>query len=123
MIRAFCHNCGADIVRDQPIVLNDFTMIGEHHPLFFGGAEIKLTAMERAVAWSLLKAFPDVVRTAAMLARMGFDGDCDHVVTVVVSKIKAKLRAAGVVGEHIVNVRGIGYRWHIPGYEHALVQS
>jgi DNA-binding response OmpR family regulator len=106
---AFCPHCGADIRLDQPICLNDFSMFGDGYPLYYQQQPIILTSAQSAICWSLLKAFPRMVRRDALINRMGSDS-LSNAVEVQVSRIRDKLRQLGVPNP-IETVQGKGYRW------------
>jgi DNA-binding response OmpR family regulator len=89
-----CPGCGRDLVADQPVILNGFSMLSESSPLYFNGKAIRLTGSERVVVWSMMKAFPMPVTHQAMLNRLDSDAE-GNVIDVYCSRIRAKLRAVG----------------------------
>lgn len=113
-VRPFCHRCGADLLRDVPVVINDFSMLGPGHPLCFCGNAIKLTPAESSVCWSLLKAYPDSVAIDVLLDRFDSEGGPDAI-RVLISRIRRKMRLANI-DNPIETVTGFtarerGYRW------------
>lgn len=111
MTPAFCPHCGSDIKMDEPIILNDFSMYGDGYPLCYQGEAIKMTPGQRAVCWSLLKAFPRTVTRDALLLRSGSDSE-SNCIEVMVSRIRAALKARGIANP-IESVWGQGYRWTV----------
>jgi DNA-binding response OmpR family regulator len=105
----FCHNCGADISLDEPIRIDDFSMIGDGYPLLYKGQVVKLTLGERLIVWSLLKAYPDHVKRSTLLDRLDSEGG-DNLVSVMLVRIRAALARAGAPSA-IETLRGQGIRW------------
>lgn len=89
-----CPHCGCDLAADQPIILNDFSMLSSMSPLHYRGNPIKLTYSERTVVWAMLKAFPKPVTHDALLNRLDSEAE-GNVIDVYASRIRTKLRAAG----------------------------
>jgi DNA-binding response OmpR family regulator len=89
-----CLGCGRDLVPDQPIIINDFSMLSAMSPLYYRGNPIKLTFSERTVVWTMLKAFPHPVSHEVMLNRLDSEAE-GNVIDVYVSRVRGKLRAAG----------------------------
>lgn len=89
-----CPGCGRDLVPDQPVIINDFSMMSEMSPLYYRGRPIKLTGSERTVLWAMLKAFPAPVSHEAILNRLDSEAE-GNVVDVYASRIRAKLRVVG----------------------------
>lgn len=108
---AFCPHCGSDLKADAPIMLNEFSMFGDGYPLCYNGKPVKLTPTENALIWTLLKAYPNTVRADAMLNRIGSEGNY-NTVTVLISRIRRKLKAAAVPN-HIETMWGTGVRWSV----------
>lgn len=105
----FCHNCGADVTLDEPIRIDDFSMVGDAFPFCYRGEPLNLTAGERTVIWSLMKAYPDHVTKPTLLDRIGSDG-MNNLIQVLVCRIRAKLREIGAP-DPIETVHNRGYRW------------
>jgi DNA-binding response OmpR family regulator len=111
IVPAFCPHCGSDIRSDEPILLNDFSMYGDGYPLVYRGKPVHLTPGQSALCWSLLKAYPSIVRANTLILRMG--SDCEsNVIDVVISRIRAKLRMISAPNP-IETIRGRGYRWSL----------
>jgi DNA-binding response OmpR family regulator len=108
---AFCPCCGTDIRCDQPIILNEFSMLGDGAPLLYKRKPIPMTPMQSALCWSLLKAFPAIVRNDVLLMRVGSEAE-SNAIDVQLSRIRAKLRARNIPNP-IENVWGKGYRWSV----------
>lgn len=89
-----CPGCGRDLIPDQPVILNRFSMLSSCSPLYFDGKPIHLTASERTVAWAMMKAFPQPVTHEAILNRLDSEAE-GNVIDVYCSRIRSKLRAAG----------------------------
>lgn len=94
MTKPFCPHCGYDLHFDAPIILNDYSMLGQYAPFCYLGNSIQLTGFERSLCWSLMKAYPHPVRLGVLLDRMGSDG-IDNTVNVFVCRIRKKLKAVG----------------------------
>lgn len=92
MSHPFCPGCGRDLMIDQPIILNDFAMMGPMSPLTFKGTTIKLTTAERNLIWTLMKACPRPVRFDVILDRIDSES-VGNVIDVYMSRIRKKLRA------------------------------
>jgi DNA-binding response OmpR family regulator len=89
-----CPGCGRDLVPDQPIIINDFSMLSAVSPLFYRGRPIKLTFSERTVVWAMMKAFPQPVTHEVILNRLDSEAE-GNVIDVYCSRVRAKLRDAG----------------------------
>lgn len=112
MTRPFCPHCGCDISIDQPVIINDFSMMSSSAQFLYRGNPIKLTPAERSICWSLMKAFPEPVKLDVLLERMDSDGEY-NTVSVLVHRIRKKLAEAGA-NDPIVPDRSYGkraYRW------------
>ncbi len=118
--RAFCRNCGADIVIDEQICIDEFSMLGDAYPLCYRGQPIKLTHGERTVAWSLLKAYPEHVRRTTLLDRLDSES-ANNILQVIICRIRHKLTEVGAPNA-IETVWGAGYRWK-PGGGHAVAEK
>lgn len=94
MTEPFCPHCGCDLMKDQPIILNDFAMMGPMSPLTYKGDTIKLATAERNLVWTLMKACPRPVRFDVILARIDSESE-GNVIDVYMSRIRTKLRAIG----------------------------
>jgi DNA-binding response OmpR family regulator len=90
----FCPHCGFDLVQDAPILLGDFAMMSSISPLQWQGHSIKLTAAERNLMWTLMKAAPRPVRFDVILDRIGSESE-GNVIDVYMSRIRKKLRDLG----------------------------
>jgi DNA-binding response OmpR family regulator len=88
-----CPGCGRDLIPDQPIIINDFSMLSAMSPLYFKGNPIKLTFSERTIVWSMMKAFPQPVTHEVLLNRLDSEAE-GNVIDVYASRIRKKLRAA-----------------------------
>lgn len=110
-LRHFCPNCGWNVDRDSPVIINDFSMAAEGRPLLYKGKRVPLTPSEERVCWSLLKAYPDHVKLDTLAIRCGSQGYSDTI-KVYVCRIRRKLRALGCANA-IDNIWGRGYRWHV----------
>jgi DNA-binding winged helix-turn-helix (wHTH) protein len=75
----FCPCCGYDLVVNQPILLNDFSMMSPISPLTYRGEPIHLPPMQREICWSLMKACPDPVASTVVLDRVGSEGSHENV--------------------------------------------
>lgn len=89
-----CPQCGYDLIIDQPVIINNFSMLGAHAPLSYKGQPIKLTGAERSLCWTLMKAFPRAVRRDVILDRMGSEA-LYEVIDVHLCRIRKKLRSIG----------------------------
>jgi DNA-binding response OmpR family regulator len=108
-LAAFCPHCGSDIRLDAPIVLNEFSMFGDGYPLCYKGKPIHLTPAQSAICWTLLKAFPHVVKRDTLLIRIGSDAN-SNVVDVQLTRIRSKLASLDVPCP-LETVHSRGYRW------------
>jgi DNA-binding response OmpR family regulator len=112
MLHHFCPNCGWDVARDQPILINNFSMFGDGHPLHYMGKQIKLTPGESAICWSLMKCYPNFVSPDTLLIRSNSDADTRNTISVLIHRIRRKI--IGVAGvDPIENIRGRGYQWNV----------
>ena len=107
--RSFCPRCGADICLDEPIRIDDFSMIGDGYPLVWRGHLIQLTRGERIVVWSRLNAYPDHVSKPVLLDRLDSEG-MNNTISVMISRIRGRLRAVGAP-DAIETIWGKGHRW------------
>lgn len=89
-----CPGCGRNLVADQPIILNDFSMLSDMSPLYYRGTRIKLTGSERTLVWTLMKAFPHTVSHDAIINRLDSEAE-GNIIDVYASRIRVKLRAIG----------------------------
>lgn len=89
-----CPGCGRDLVADQPVIINDFSMLNANSPLFWNGKPIKLAFSERTLVWAMMKAFPSSVTHDALLNRLDSEAE-GNVIDVYASRLRAKLRAVG----------------------------
>jgi DNA-binding response OmpR family regulator len=89
-----CPHCGFDIALDQPVVLNEFSMLSSMSPLYWNGQAIKLTGSERTLVWALMKAFPQPVSHDALINRLDSEAE-GNVIDVYASRVRAKLRQVG----------------------------
>jgi DNA-binding response OmpR family regulator len=89
-----CPHCGYDLVRDAPILLNDFSMLSSMSPLCYLGQPIKLTPAERNVAWTIFKSYPRAVTIDVILDRLESEAE-GNVIDVYLSRIRTKLREIG----------------------------
>jgi DNA-binding response OmpR family regulator len=110
-VKHFCPNCGTNVMRDAPILLNDFSMMGESFPLMFRNIPIKLTFGESSICWSLMKAYPDPVKCSVLLDRVDSDGT-PNVCQVLICRIRAKIAKNGAPNP-IETVHRRGYRWRL----------
>lgn len=93
MIEAkICPHCGADLAKDQPIIINDFSMLSPLSPLCYKGMPLPLAPAARGVCWTLMKAFPRPVSIDTILNRLDSDAE-GNVVDVYLSRIRKALRA------------------------------
>lgn len=113
-MKPFCPHCGFDLSADQPILINDFSMLGPGAPLCYQGQALRLTYGEAAVAWTLLKACPDPVQVDVILDRIGSEAG-PEAVSVYIHRIRRKLAEAGASDMIAVARRGgkRAYRWII----------
>lgn len=111
VVPAFCPHCGADIRLDAPISLNDFSMYGDGYPLCYQGTPLPLTPSQNSICWTLLKAYPLIVRTDAIILRVGSESE-SNAIEVQLSRIRSKLRRLGIPNP-IETVWGRGYRWSL----------
>lgn len=107
----FCPHCGYDLLKDQPIIINDFSMLGPQSPLYYRGKVPNLTLAERNFCWALMKAYPKTVRHEALLNRLDSTGTV-NTLAVYISKIRKKLRQLGAP-DPFVRVRGVGVGWKV----------
>jgi DNA-binding response OmpR family regulator len=105
----FCPGCGLDLVQDQPVIIDKWSMFGHGYPLCYEGRPLRLTHHETDLCWTLMKAFPRHVRHDILLDRMDSDGT-PNTLNVFVHRVRAKLRDVGIESP-IRSVRGIGYVW------------
>lgn len=107
-----CPCCGTDIVVDQPIVMNDFSMHGAGFPLFYRGKRVPLTHDQALVCWALMKAHPMHLTRSAIGERLGYDGDgADRLIMTQVCKIRAAFDRLGMP-QPIETMHGhYSYRW------------
>lgn len=89
-----CPCCGYDLVKDAPILLNDFSMMGPASQLVYKGQPLHLTPAERTVAWTIFKAYPRAVTFEVILNRLDSEAE-GNVVDVYLSRIRSKLREIG----------------------------
>lgn len=87
----FCPECGHDLVADQPIILNDFSMLSELSPLCYRGRPVKIGASARRVCWMLMRAYPRPVRIETILMKLESDAE-GNVVDVYLSRLRHALR-------------------------------
>lgn len=118
--RAFCANCGADILLDEPIRIDDFTMIGDGYPLLYRGQPLPLTRGEMIIAWTILKSYPNHVSDDTLKLRTGSESEWNGT-KVLVHRIRRKCTAAGAP-DPMETIRGFGYRWK-PGGGDAVAQT
>jgi hypothetical protein len=90
----FCPGCGLDLVQDQPVIIDKWSMFGHGYPLCYEGRPLR---------------FPRHVRHDILLDRMDSDGT-PNTLNVFVHRVRAKLRDVGIESP-IRSVRGIGYVW------------
>lgn len=111
-MNAFCPHCGYDLARDAPLFLNGFSMLGPDSPLYYNGQRIRLTGMEAALCWTLMKACPRPVRIDVILDRIGSEGEY-NCISVLLTRIRKKLKAIGVTMpiEPMRHHGGRGYTW------------
>lgn len=109
-----CPHCGFDLDNDQPIVIDDFFMFGPGAPLCYQGRPLRLTGAEAAVAWTLIKACPALVRVDVILDRIGSEANLEAV-GIFIHRIRRKLREAGASDMIAVGRRGgkRAYRWKL----------
>lgn len=113
MARPICPHCGYDLAKDQPILLNDFSMHSSISPLCWRGTAIRLTGAESAVVWALMKAWPSPMRISVLLERADSEAD-EQTVRVLVCRVRKKLRAVGApdpIGSY--RVPGGAYIWKV----------
>lgn len=96
-------------MRDEPILINDFSILGMGYPLCYKDHPIDLTRSEVEVCWTLMKAFPSMVKPATILTRIGSDGE-PNTLSVLIYRIRDKFKARGIPCP-IATVRGYGYHW------------
>lgn len=89
-----CPGCGRDLIADQPVIINDFSMFSGASTLFYRGNPVRLTYSERTLMWSMMKAFPNPITHDAMLNRLDSEAE-GNVIDVYMSRIRAKLRKIG----------------------------
>ncbi len=108
---AMCPACGYNLVKDEPIQLDGYTL-GPHLCIAPGGVNVHLTPGEAGVLYALAKAGGGWVSTEALHNRVS-DAEDARVVPVYVFRIRKKLgKACPIEGR---NTRGHGgYRWRVP---------
>jgi hypothetical protein len=74
-VTSMCPGCGFDLALDQPVIINDFSMLSAMSPLYYRGNPIKLTFSERTVVWAMMKAFPRPVSHEVMLNRLDSEAE------------------------------------------------
>jgi DNA-binding response OmpR family regulator len=89
-----CPHCGFDLAKDQPIILNDFSMLSPIAPLCYRGQPLNLTSAARTLCWTLMKSFPRPVRQEVILDRLDSEA-LGNVVDVYLSRIRRELRRIG----------------------------
>jgi DNA-binding response OmpR family regulator len=106
-----CPHCGYDLVRNGPIIIDNWSMLGPGYPLCYKGKPVRLTNAESEIVYSLLKAFPKHIERWVLIERIGSDTDApSNLLTVYISRIKSRLEHAGLPLP-IATVWGHGYRW------------
>lgn len=111
MNHRFCPHCGYDLVKDQPIIINDFSMLGPQSPLYYRGTALNLTMTGRNLCWTLMKNYPKPVRADVLLDRMDSIGT-GNVIAVYLTRIRKELRKIGApIPFH--HVRGYGVAWNV----------
>lgn len=109
MVMSVCTRCGYDLYKDTAVSAGGFAMTSAGQPLTYRGEPITLTAGEKHIVWSLLKAAPHALKIGILLERLDSDG-YEDTVRVLVCRIRRKIRdTAGY--DPIETIRGKGYRW------------
>lgn len=93
-MKPFCPHCGYDLRMDQPVLIDDYSMLGSLSPLCWKNEPVGLTATENLLCWSLLKAYPDPVRIEVLADRCGSEAT-SNVTEVIICRIRKKLREMG----------------------------
>lgn len=93
-MKNFCPHCGYDLVLDSPILIDDFSMMSSHAPLYWRGEQVDLTGSQAILCYSLMKAYPDSVRIETLMERIGSESEC-NVAEVLICRIRKKLREMG----------------------------
>lgn len=107
-----CPHCGYDLLRDEPIILNDFSMIGPDYPLCYKTKPVRgLTQAQREIVWALMKACPRVLRYDVLLERLGSIGT-RNIIAVHTSRMRAIFQEQGIPMA-AVNIWGRGWMWDI----------
>jgi DNA-binding response OmpR family regulator len=100
-----CPCCGYDLENDEPIRWAGFVM-APYGQASFQGADIKLTAAQSAVLWSLLKAHGRPLPRVVIAERIGCESDNPaNLIDVHICNIR---RALAPHGDVIRNRRGAG---------------
>lgn len=94
MTAAFCPHCGYDLVRDTPVLINDFSMWNSSSPLYWRDKMIKLTDSERIICYTLMRAYPGAAKVDTLLDRIGSDAET-NIIEVFVCRARRKIRTAG----------------------------
>jgi DNA-binding response OmpR family regulator len=108
-----CPCCGTDIALDEPIVINDFSMLGAGRPLFYRDVMVSLTHGEALICWSLMKAYPGFLTLSAIAERIS-ERDLeapDNLVRVLVCRIRKKLRDLGAPVPIVTLSQHHAYEW------------
>lgn len=111
--QAFCSKCGADVLLDEPIRIDGFSMLGDSYPLCYMEQPIRLTLGESRLVWTIMKAFPVTVSESTLRERLGVEGD-GNTISVLVHRVRRKL-ADLQLRSPIETIRGHGYRWKPEG--------
>jgi DNA-binding response OmpR family regulator len=105
-----CPHCGFDLVKNGPVIIDNWSMLGPGYPLCYEGRPISLTRSESELVYTLLKAFPRHVDRWVLLDRLGSESEQVNLLAVYVTRIKARLKGVGLKSP-IATVWGHGYRW------------
>ena len=106
-----CPCCGYDLVKDEPVKIGDFNMASDFGPLQYKGKRVRLTAAQKSLCWSLMKAYPRPVRSSTLRNRIGSDAD-SNVLQVLVCRIRKTLANAGAPAV-VKSIAGVGYAWEL----------
>ena len=89
-----CPSCGYDLVRDSHIIINEFSMLSPGGDLYYRGERVQITAAERMIIWSIMKAYPKPITHGSILNRLDSEAE-GNVVDVHLTRIRNALRKMG----------------------------
>lgn len=94
MSQHMCPHCGYDLLLDAPILIDDFSMMSLISNLWWRETPVPMTASEKVICYTLMKAYPLPVRRSVILERLDSESD-GKIIDVYVCRLRKKLRAIG----------------------------